>query len=159
MVDSKTFAFVGRIHLNGSTVDPRATLDAMAPARRSCSRFLLATFVFLVFCIASITAQDDSSGSTAASSPENSSGSNSAPPPSSPPSLSAECTQKLSQLGFEQSRDMPVVLIQLANTSQVAAASAAELQLLAKGPHLPGLLTTCGSPGACVPAYAANLPT
>jgi hypothetical protein len=54
---------------------------------------------------------------------------------------------------------MPVVLIQLANTSQVAAASAAELQLLAKGPHLPGLMTTCGSPGTSAVVFPDYLAT
>lgn len=53
--------------------------------------------------------------------------------------------QALQSLGFKS--NLPIVVIQLVNTSQVAGASAAQLQLLAKGPHLPGLLTTCGSPG------------
>lgn len=62
--------------------------------------------------------------------------------PSSPPSPA--CQAKLEQLNF--SSNLPVVMIQLSNLSQVAA-TAAQLQLLAKGPHLPGLMTTCGGPG------------
>lgn len=59
--------------------------------------------------------------------------------------LSAACQEQLKALNLQNSV-LPVVLIQLANTSGVSA-SAAQLQLLAKGPSLPGLMTTCGSPG------------
>jgi hypothetical protein len=59
--------------------------------------------------------------------------------------LSAACQAKLQQLNL--SGNLPVVLIQLVNTSQAGPVSAAALQLLAKGPHLPGLMTTCGAPG------------
>jgi hypothetical protein len=60
-------------------------------------------------------------------------------------SASAACQQRLQQFSFQS--NLPVVLIQLQNTDQVAGATAAELQLMVKGPHLPGLLTTCGGPG------------
>lgn len=59
--------------------------------------------------------------------------------------LSPACNSKLAQL--QVTSNLPVVFIQLANVSQVPGVNAAQLQLLAKGPHLPGLMTTCGAPG------------
>lgn len=59
--------------------------------------------------------------------------------------LSAACQAKLQQLKFES--NLPVVMIQLKNTSQVVGATPGQLQLVQKGPHLPGLMTTCGTPG------------
>jgi hypothetical protein len=64
-------------------------------------------------------------------------------PASSSSSLSQECQQRLQQLELQS--NMPVVMIQIA--AAPAGATAAELQLLAKGPRLPGLMTTCGGPG------------
>lgn len=65
--------------------------------------------------------------------------------PASGSSQSAECQKRLAQLNFKS--NLQVVLIQLSNTNQVINANAQQLQLLAKGPHLPGLMTTCGGPG------------
>jgi hypothetical protein len=59
---------------------------------------------------------------------------------------SATCAQLLAALG--SSSNLPLVFIRLTNVSQhVPGVTAAQAQLLAKGPHLPGLMTTCGSPG------------
>jgi hypothetical protein len=58
--------------------------------------------------------------------------------------VSPECQARLQQLGI--SSNLPVVMIQLMNTDQVVGVTAAQRQLQDKGPHLPGLMTTCGGP-------------
>lgn len=50
-----------------------------------------------------------------------------------PSALSEACKDRLQKLQF--SSNLPVVLIQLQNVNQVARATAAQLQLLAKGMH------------------------
>jgi hypothetical protein len=119
-----------------------ARARALLPSRGSVTAVMLLSLLVLT------AAQDNGNtaepvGAAPASAPAAAVASDASPAaPSSPPSPA--CQAKLEQLQF--SGNLPVVMIQLSNLNQVAA-TAAELQLLAKGPHLPGLMTTCGGPG------------
>jgi hypothetical protein len=119
------------------------TQSPMAQPSRKLRRFSWA-LALSAACVLSFHAAAQESRVSPGSPPtaNNAASASSAPSPaSSSNSLSQACQQRLKQVEFQS--NIPVMMIQIA----AAPATAAELQLLAKGPRLPGLMTTCGGPG------------
>eukprot|EP00879_Flechtneria_rotunda_P006440 GHRR01006769.1.p1 GENE.GHRR01006769.1~~GHRR01006769.1.p1 ORF type:complete len:491 (+),score=142.61 GHRR01006769.1:191-1663(+) len=111
----------------------------------------VATAVAVLVCLGTLTlppvvAQQQSNESTLAAS--NTSSNTTA-------GSGGSCCEQIQSLRF--SSNIPVMVIQLSGTRQVAGATAADLQLQTKGPYLPATMCTCGAGADDVESIAAEI--